>query len=72
MTIFKRSAPYTVLIGDDSIDDLCTIREWCDAIPDFLDIVATDVSDISYTDDIIFAFTFNTEEAAAWFKLRWT
>lgn len=72
MTIFKRSAPYTVLIGDASIDDFNSIREWCDAIPDFIDIVATDVSDISFTDDLIYAFTFNTEESATWFRLRWT
>lgn len=59
----------TVLIGDPK--DPKEIEEWCRNQPDFISVTATDVSDVSMTFDIVYAYCFANEEATNWFKLRW-
>lgn len=71
MTIFKKEGPYTVLVGDSKIIDPKTVLEWCRETEGFNGVIETDVSDVSYSEDIIYAYMFDTEEAANWFRLRW-
>lgn len=59
----------TVLIADPENPE--TIEEWCRATSGFESIVATDVSDVSLNADMIYAYTFSSEETANWFRLRW-
>jgi hypothetical protein len=61
--------PCTVLISDP--ENPKEIEEWCRNNASFLSVVATDVSDVSYDADVIYAYTFENEEATNWFKLRW-
>lgn len=71
MTIFKDESPYTVLVGDSKILDDDAVLEWCTKSQGFVGVTKTDVSDVSYTDDYIYAYMFETKEAANWFTLRW-
>ncbi len=66
MTIFGSC---TVLISDPVNPE--ELEEWCRNNPNFVSVVATDVSDVSYNADVIYAYTFTNEEATNWFKLRW-
>ena len=59
----------TVLISDPTNPE--EIEQWCRNQPHFESVTATDVSDVSLNADYIYAYTFETEEAANWFKLRW-
>jgi len=61
--------PCTVLIPDP--ENPQEIEQWCIQQDTFLSVVTTDISDVSLNADYIYAYTFETEEAANWFKLRW-
>jgi len=71
MSIFRNQSPYTVLVGDSKISDTDATMEWCMSTEGFIGMVSTEVSDVSYTDDYIYSYMFETEEAANWFRLRW-
>lgn len=71
MTIFKKDSPFTVLAGDSKIKDPVAVLEWCRNTSGFIGVTETDVSDVSYSEDIIYTYMFDTEEIANWFKLRW-
>lgn len=66
MSIF---GPHTVLIGDPVNPD--KIEDWCREQGNFEGVVATDVSDVSVTYDVVYTYMFSNEEAANWFRLRW-
>ena len=66
MTIF---GPCTVLLSDPENPE--EIEDWCRNNSSFVSVVATDVSDVSLNADVIYAYTFENEEATNWFKLRW-
>lgn len=69
MSILKDSIPYTVLLSDPTNPE--EIEEWARNLPDFIGLTMTDVSDVSPSDDMIYAYSFETQESASWFKLRW-
>ncbi len=69
MSIFRDSSPYTVLLSDPSNPE--EIEEWARNLPDFIGVIMTDVSDVSPRDDMIYAYSFETQESVSWFKLRW-
>lgn len=71
MSLFLDENPYTVLVGDSKIADEDVVLEWCQRSEGFVGVTKTDVSDVSYTDDYIYAYMFETKEAANWFRLRW-
>lgn len=71
MSLFLDESPYTVLVGDSKITDEDTVLEWCQHSEGFVGVTKTDVSDVSLTDDYIYAYLFETKEAANWFRLRW-
>ena len=71
MSIFKNESPFTILAGDSKIIDEDSVLEWCRNSEGFVGVTKTDVSDVSYSDDYIYAYMFETEEAANWFRLRW-
>lgn len=71
MTIFKDESPYTILVGDSKIIDEDEVLLWCQNSEGFVGVTKTDVSDVSYSDDYIYAYMFATKEAASWFRLRW-
>jgi hypothetical protein len=71
MSIFKDESPYSVLVGDSKIIDENEVLDWCRNTEGFQGVITTDVSDVSATDDIIYTYLFDTQEAATWFKLRW-
>jgi hypothetical protein len=63
--------PYTVNIGDSKPIDHDQVLLWCQDNDEFVGVIKTDVSDVSYIDDYVYSYMFETEEAANWFKLRW-
>lgn len=71
MTIFKNEKPYSVLVGDSTIKDPKSVLDWCRKVNEFQGVIETDVSDVSYSEDTIYTYMFETEEAANWFRLRW-
>lgn len=71
MSLFKKESPFTILAGDSRIKDPDEVLEWCKNTSGFIGVTATDVSDVSMNEDIIYAYMFDTEEVANWFKLRW-
>jgi len=71
VSIFKDESPFTILAGDSKIIDEDEVLEWCQNSEGFVGVTKTDVSDVSYTDDYIHAYMFETEQAASWFRLRW-
>ena len=70
MSILKDSIPYTVLLSDPTNPE--EIEEWARNLPDFIGLSMTDVSDLSSSDDMIYAYSFETQESVSWFKLRWS
>jgi hypothetical protein len=71
MAILKNSSPYQIFVGDSKIKDPNEIYSWCKKLPGFITVIMTDVSDVSYIDDIVYAYSFETQEELNWFKLRW-
>ncbi len=69
MSMFRDSSPYTVLLSDPTNPE--EIEEWARNLPDFIGVIRTDVSDVSPSDDMIYAYSFETQESVSWFKLRW-
>ena len=69
MSIFKDSSPYTVLLSDPTNPE--EIEEWARKLPDFASVKAVDVSDVSSNSDMIYVYSFETQESVSWFKLRW-
>ena len=69
MSILKDSIPYTVLLSDPTNPE--EIEEWARNLPDFIGLTMTDVSDVSQSVDMIYAYSFETQESVSWFKLRW-
>jgi hypothetical protein len=65
MAVFK----HTVHISDPENPD--EILEWARTLKGFVHVIETDVTDVSYTADTIFSYTFTTQEEASWFRLRW-
>lgn len=61
--------PCTILVADPKNPK--EIEEWCRGQPHFESVTATDVSDVSLNADMLYAYTFENEESANWFKLRW-
>lgn len=64
-------SPNIVYIGDSKSLDHDEILKWCQDNDEFIGVIKTDVSDVSYTDDYVYSYMFETKEAASWFKLRW-
>jgi hypothetical protein len=69
VSMFRDSSPYTVLLSDPTNPE--EIEEWARNLPDFIGVIRTDVSDVSPSDDMIYAYSFETQESVSWFKLRW-
>ena len=69
MSMFRDSSPYTALISDPINPE--EIEEWARNLPDFIGLTVTDVSDVSSRDDMMYAYSFETQESVSWFKLRW-
>ena len=69
MSTVRYSSPYTALISDPINPE--EIEEWARNLPDFIGVIRTDVSDVSSSDDMIYAYSFETQESVSWFKLRW-
>jgi hypothetical protein len=69
MSIFKDSSPYTVMLSDPTNPK--EIEKWVRKLPDFVRVEAVDVSDVSSNSDMIYVYSFETQESVSWFKLRW-
>ena len=69
MSTLKGSSPYTVMLSDPTNPK--EIEKWVRKLPDFVRVEAVDVSDVSSNSDMIYVYSFETQESVSWFKLRW-